>query len=403
MQAAPSPVRRYFADYDGGFTISPVDPRRNPFELKVNFQDQLRSTVFSRAVSTWTDSAGNVNLVGNQHNFELPRGRLIVSGFALTPNLIYNLNIDYNTVNSSQINFRAYWLGYRFGRGLTVYLGQDKVPGSREWLGSSTNTLGPDRSMATTFFRPSLSQGIWVSGQVGDAFSYRAMASNGFDTYQITPQELSTKFCYSASLWWEPGGAFGAAYSDLEWHDQLAVRLGGCLTYDPVRGQQSDPNAPENTSVRLSDGTPINETGAIAPGLTIQNYDITLGTIDLGFKRRGLSATGEIYLMGLSSLRGSGPLGVSSIFNYGGFGQVGYFLLPRRCEIYSRTSVVTGPNGTGTEYAGGLNWFFLPGKQNLRFTFDAGWLRHCPADQNRTDYQAGQTGLLVRSQLQAVF
>jgi hypothetical protein len=34
---------------------------------------------------------------------------------------------------------------------------------------------------------------------------------------------------------------------------------------------------------------------------------------------------------------------------------------------------------------------------------DAAWLDHCPADQNRTNYQAGQTGWLLRSQVQAFF
>ena len=64
---------------------------------------------------------------------------------------------------------------------------------------------------------------------------------------------------------------------------------------------------------------------------------------------------------------------------------------------------MTGPFGTGAEYAGGFNWFFLPGKQNLRFTLGAAWLHRCPADQNRTNYQAGQTGWLLRSQLQSFF
>lgn len=51
----------------------------------------------------------------------------------------------------------------------------------------------------------------------------------------------------------------------------------------------------------------------------------------------------------------------------------------------------------------GLNHFFLPGKDNLFFTFDAAWLENSPAGQNRTGFVAGQTGLLARTQIVAVF
>jgi hypothetical protein len=45
----------------------------------------------------------------------------------------------------------------------------------------------------------------------------------------------------------------------------------------------------------------------------------------------------------------------------------------------------------------------LPGKQNLKLTFDVAWLNHNPADQNRTDYLVGESGLLLRTQFQTFF
>ena len=155
----------YSVGYDRGFAIAPVDPEQTPFSLKFNFQNQLRYTGFARDVKSWTDSAGNVNPVTNRSNFELPRGRLVFSGMALVPEFNYNVNIDYNTVTSNSINFRAFWLSYRFSRALEIFAGQNKVAGSREWLNSSMDTLGVDRSLATTFFRPSLSQGVWMTGE----------------------------------------------------------------------------------------------------------------------------------------------------------------------------------------------------------------------------------------------
>ena len=394
---------KYYVGYDRGFVFRPIDPEESPFELKINGQDQIRYTGFEREHAIWTDSAGIPTIISNQSNFQIPRGRLILSGFTFRRELKYNLNIDYNTVGASQINFRAYWLAWRFSRAMTVFAGQSKVPGSREWLESFVNTLGADRSMATTFFRPSLSQGIWATGEPADGLFYHVMMSNGFNTVGSTPQTLSSVMAFSGSVWWEPLGDFGNGYSDFEWHAEPSIRLGTSLTYSPEQGPQGSTTAPENSSIRLSNGTLITETGALAPGVTLNAFKIGLETVDLSYKHRGFSASTELFSQQLFGLKGSGPLPMTSISQYGGFVQGGYFVIPQKAEPYLRASYVTGPSGSGSEYAGGFNWYFLPGKQNLRFTFDAAWLDNNPATQNRTNLQSGQTGILVRSQIQIFF
>ncbi|MFO1040416.1 MAG: porin [Planctomycetaceae bacterium] len=393
----------FAATFDRGFVIRPVDSDETPFELKINGQNQFRYTGFERDDATWTNSAGVTTPINNMSNFQIPRGRLIFSGYTFRKELLYNLNIDYNTVGNSQINFRAYWLAWRFSRAMTVYAGQSKVPGSREWLASFVDTLGVDRSMATTFFRPSLSQGIWATGEPASGFFYHVMMSNGFNTLGATPQQLSSLMALSGNVWWEPLGEFGRGYSDFEFHTEPAIRLGASLTYAPERGPQGGSTVPENSDIRLSDGTLITETGALAPGVTLNAFKIGLATVDVSYKYRGASLSGEFFYQNLYALTGSGPLPRSSIRQYGGFAQAGYFVIPQKLEPYARASFVTGPYGTGSEYAGGFNWFLLPGKQNLRFTFDATWLNDCAADQNRTNLQAGQNGILVRSQLQIFF
>ncbi|MFO1023111.1 MAG: porin [Planctomycetales bacterium] len=409
LERLPDPINNgaspweYYTCFDRGFVIRPLDPDKSPFELKITGQDQIRYAGFQRDVSTWTDSAGVVSPVDNMSNFQIPRGRLILSGFAFRKELLYNLNIDYNTVGNSQINFRAYWLAWRFGRGLTVYAGQSKVPGGREWLLSFVDTQGVDRTMATTFFRPSLSQGIWATGEPTDGVYYHVMMSNGFNTLGATPDQLSSLMAFSGSTWWEPWGSFGRGYSDFEWHEDPAIRIGTSLTYAPERGPQGGSSVPENSAIRLSDGTLITEIGALAPGVTLNAFKIGLATVDFAYKHHGFSMSGEFYSQNLYDLRGSGPIARSSIYQYGGFAQAGYFVIPQKLEPFLRTSHVTGPFGSGAEYAGGFNWFPLTGKQNLKFTFDTASLDNCPADQNRTNYVAGQTGLLVRSQLQIYF
>src|SRR5262245_16216159 len=393
----------YFAGYDKGFIIHPIDPDEFPFSFKFNNQTQVRYTAFDAGERTWTDSTGAVKPITDRSNFEIPRGRAVFSGFVFRPDLTWMLNIDYNTVSDSAINFRAYWMAYTFNRGLTLYLGQNKVPGSREWLVSNMYMLGPDRSMATTFFRPSLSQGIWATGEPIDGLFYHAMISNGFNTLNTSPSQLDSRMAFSLSVWDEPWGEFGAGYGDFEWHEEPALRFGTSLTYSPEQGQQGDPDAPENAEIRLTDGTVLTATGALAPGVTLNIYYVGLESFDVSYKYRGFSISGEIYLQQLFGLRGNGPLPVSSLFAYGGFLQSGYFVIPQKFELYGRTSQITGRNGNGGEFALGFNWFFLPGKQNLRYTLDAAWVERSPADQNRTDYRAGDTGVLIRSQFQLFF
>jgi hypothetical protein len=393
----------YIATYDNGILIRPKSFDKSPFSLKINHQNTFRYTGFVRDEDSWVDSIGNTNPISNRTDFAVPRGRLIFSGNALLPNLTYLLNIDYNTVNNNPIGFRAYVLSYRFSRALQGHIGQNKVPGTREWLHSSFDAqLGPDRSMATTFFRPSLSQGVWVTGQPVDGLNYHSMISNGFNTLNVNPSRLNNRFCSSSSAWWEPWGDFGRGYSDIEEHTEPAVRLGGSFTFTIEQGSQAS-EYPENTLVRLSDGTLITQQGALAPGVTLQAFHLALTAIDVAFKYRGLSLSTEIYRQGLGAFQGSGPLPVSSLETYGGVAQAGCFVIPQKVELYSRNSFVTGDYGSGTEIATGFNWFVLKGKSNLRYTFDTAWLDSSPADQNRTGFVSGQSGILIRTQITSSF
>ncbi|MBI1325825.1 porin [bacterium] len=395
---------RFRVDYENGFTIVPLDPDATPFSLRVRSQNVFRYNGFARTESFWTDSAGNRIPIANDNYFGIPRGRIIFSGTALLPELRYLLNIDYNSVTNNPIGFRAYVLSYRFSDAIELSIGQSKVPGSREWLESAFAPLqGPDRSMATTFFRPSLSQGIWITGEPLDGWYYHAMVSNGFNTLNLAPDRLNDRFCWSASTWWEPWGEFGAGYSDLQNHEDAAIRIGGSYTYAIGRGSQSESDAVENSPIRLSDGTLITTPGALAPGVTLQSYDISLGAIDLAYKYKGIGVSTELYWQDLLGLRGTGPLPIRSTGAFGGFVQGGYFVVPQQGELYARTSYVTGDYGAGYELGGGFNWFFRRGRENLRFTLDGAWLDGSPAGQNRTGYVAGQTGVLLRAQITAVY
>ncbi|MFM8220082.1 MAG: hypothetical protein ACKOJF_14315, partial [Planctomycetaceae bacterium] len=251
----------WHAGYDRGFVITPAAGNDSPFSLRITNQTMFRYAGFLTERENWIDTAGIEHQLADFSNFQIPRGRLSFAGKALLPALGYQLTIDYNTVSSDPIGFRAYILSYEFSEALVLHAGQNKVPGSREWLTSAFQVQGPDRSLATTFFRPSLSQGVWITGSGFEQVHYHLMLSNGFNTSNLPARELNVSPCWSGSVWWEPWGEFGKDASDLQWHDSPALRLGTSQTYVADRGSQSNSGSPENSLLRLSDGTVITNTG----------------------------------------------------------------------------------------------------------------------------------------------
>ncbi|WP_169980129.1 porin [Tautonia rosea] len=390
------------AFYDEGFVLG-SDDEKVPYLLKTNIRMQFRHTGFRRSRLFWIDSAGIVRPIRNRQDFEIERGRLSFEGFFYDPDLQYYLNLDFDTDDQHVVIAHDFWINYRFNRALDVYIGKAFVPGSRSWLEGSTRTQFADRPMATTFFRPDRSVGIWALGEPVEKVFYRVMLANGFDTADLTFEEINEQPAYSGSLWSEVIGDFGRGFSDLEWHERLAVRLGNSLTYAP-----GSPAAiffqpvSEQNFVRLSDGTPLFEPGALAPGVTVNDFDITLYAIDAALKYRGLSINAEYYLRWLNDIQGDGPLPITRLFDHGYYVQGGYFVLRERVELIARHSQVNGRFGSGAEYALGMNWF-INRTHYLKFTFDATWLDAIPAQNSGPNYRAGDSGIMFRSQLQLAF
>lgn len=395
---------KYRVGYDSGFALIPENFEDSPFTLKIDSRGMVRFAGFRKSKENWVNSAGQVNAIDNFTNFQIPRGRLIFTGNAFLPELSYLLNIDFNTVTNYPINFFAYSLSYRFSRMVEIYAGLGKVPGARHWLMESFSAYqGPDYPMATTFFRPSLSQGVWFKGEPFDHVFYHAMLANGFNTENIVPGQLYDRFAVAASAWWEPLGPFGTGYSDVENHKDPVLRVGASYTLAAGEGNQSESGGVENSAVRLSDGTLISLPGALAPGVTLNSFNIGLAAFDLAMKYRGYSLCGELYLQRLSDFKTNKPIPFDATSAWGGFLQGGFFVLPQTLELYSRSCLVSGDYGSGSEVAGGFNWYILKGKNNMRYTFDGAWLNNSPAQQARTDYVAGQSGFLLRTQFLIIY
>ena len=389
--------------YDKGFAlVAPSDRQRTPFSLKLNVTTQVRYTGFARSVDSWTNSAGMVLPTRDRSYFSLNRNWFSFSGFAFSPRLRFNATVFSTSATNQTIALG--FLSYEFSKALIVNSGYFKVPGTREWIESARYPLGVDRTLANTFFRPGISPGVWVQGEPIRDVYYVAGIFNDLSSVTNVTNRANTNMTYVGNFWWEPLGSFGPGFADEEFHETPVVRLGASVVYDrSVREPNLEQGLtnPENTILRLSDGTPLYLPNALAPGATVERAHVLLASYDLAVKYRGLSLSSEIYTRWMTSLRADVPTPAGTlrdIDDVGGFAQGSFALVPRRFELFARTSGVFGRFSDGGAYGGGFNWEVLASR-NIRATFEAKRVNHSPADNVLYGYFVGQSGTLFQLQV----
>ena len=392
--------------YNDGFVlVAPSDKQKTPFALKLNISTQVRYTGFYKSADSWTDSAGHVWPIINRSYFALNRNFFSFSGFAFSPNLLYNVTVFSTSTTNQTIAIGA--LSYVLDKGLSLNAGYYKVPGTREWL-EPIRQLGADRTMANTFFRPSVSPGFWLSGEPLERLHYIMGIYNDVNSMSSNAFRGNTNMTYAGHVWWEPLGEFGVGYGDAVYHKNLVMRTGSSLVFSRSR-LEANPNPyqtnPENTVLMLSNGTPLYEPGALGKGISVNATNLLLYSYDLAFKYRGVSLSGEYYarwFFDLGTASGAVPSANQTIFDNGGLAQISAPIVPRHLELFARSSGVFGQFGNGTEYGGGLNWF-IGGNPRMRATAEAKRINHSPANNVLYGYFAGQSGTLLQLQLQTEF
>jgi len=378
--APPKGLRLYDAKESGGF----------PFSANIEGFMQVRWFEFARGSTGWQNAAGQYSPINNINSFNINRFMLTPYGYVAHEQLIWSLTLFGTTDNGKNDAIVPLGVvGWKFTDDLSITAGTTFVAGTREWIISNRWMQGVDRSMANTFFRDGL-------------VTYRAGVWNSIQGATSGVLRKGTSMAWAGNMWWEPTGPFGLGYSDMEIHDAPAWRLGCSGLTARTEAIDNPGENPEDTIVRLSDGTPIALTGALGPGTTVNAFDLSLATVDAGWKYRGIALNVEYYFRLIDNLVGSGSFDRSSIFDQGGQAYVAWCVVPREYEFYGRTSAVTGPYGTGQEYGGGFNWYLFGSRQS-RFTFEALHILRSPADNILYPYRAGYTGTAIQSQLCLIF
>ncbi len=409
QQLGGIPAPRYIpaTDFVGskGFEVYARRSQGFPASLYLNGFMQVRWFEFARSVTSWSDSTGALYPVNNINTFEINRFFITTEGFVTDEQIPYSISLfgttDYG--NNSAITPLGY-VGYQFNDNLSIAGGVTFVAATREWTTSSRWVLGIDRSMANTFFRPSYSPGVEFAGNFLDGeLTWRGGAWNSIDGSLAGVNRNGTSMAWAGIISWEPWGKYGLGYSDMEIHDEPALRI-GCSGIHALSQavEATNGNNPEDTIIRLSDGTPIAAPGALGPNSQVDQFRLQLASIDAGWKYNGVSLNFEYYWRLLNDFVGTGPFNQQSLFDQGGAAYMSFCVVPRKYEVYGRSSAVTGLYGTGQEYGGGFNWYLRKSRQT-KLTLEALYYNRSPADNTLYPYRAGYSGTAIQTQMLVIW
>jgi hypothetical protein len=359
------------------------------------------------AEGTFTDHLGNEHAVDGRNDIFSHRIMLFFKGWVGSPRLIYNIVLW--TVNTTDQRALFACIGYQFSREFSLYAGLNGNPGTRSLQGSHPFWLGTDRVMADDFFRPFFGSGVWAQGEPVPGLWYNAMVSNNSSSLGVKATQLDRKFTTGASVWWMPTThEFGprGAYGDWEMHEKVATRFGISTVYSPEQRFTDSSGAPGNTTIRLADSLNVFDTGSLAPGVTVQNVDYRILSVDAGVKYRGIFLQMELYSRRLNGFDADGPVPVKEIVDKGFYVQGAFYPVPKKLELYAAMSQIYGDKDAGfsnsSEYLVGANWY--PFKtRNHRLNVQVIDVNRSPVSSTFGYYTGGQKGTTVSAAFSVFF
>lgn len=399
------------AEFDRGVFIRSTDLDARPYAIYIGGRLQLRHSGFTRDATDWTDSAGVTREIRNRNQFDAERVRLNISGTAVDPRLTYIFVFDGDADRGSDVQQLAYIFSYEFHPAFQMLLGRWKAASDREWLLSSRHLRFVDRAMATGYFRAGYSDGVWLLGDLGEAFHYEASLTNGLNTSTTEANNLDDNLSFALTAYCDPLGPYGDGEADYACHTEPVIRLGWSFAFDKS-DDRSDVGLPlgDEGLLRLSDGTLLADVGALAPGVRVLSARVLKASFDAGLKWRGWSLSGEYFIRSIQDLRADGLLPVNKLDDYGFRFDAGVFLVPKRFDVNLRMSQVSGLQGDALEYSIGCNWYWgdgrIEGKLDDRInklSFDVTELKGTPTTIGASDFLAGDDGVLFRTQVQVGF
>ncbi|HEY2432245.1 MAG TPA: DUF3011 domain-containing protein [Vicinamibacterales bacterium] len=349
---------------------------------------------------SYVDAFGNSHTVQRRQDIQLQKWFSPFSGWFLTPKMRYYLYVW--SANTSQGDpaqvVGAGNLTWAFNRYVNVGAGITSLPSVRSTEGQFPYWLGvDDRLIGDEFFRGSYTSGVWLKGEVKTKFKYMAMFANNLSTLGVSAAQLDNKFdTQSFMLQWLPTtGEFGpwAGYGDYEGHEKLATRVGIHYTHS-LEDKQSQPGTDgiENTQIRLSDGSIVFTPDLFGPGVTVNEVDYRMSSIDAGLKYKGLAIEGEAYWRWLRNFEGVNTAGIPDVNDSGYQMQTSAMPIPKILQTYfSWSQIFGGAYGDDWEVRGGGNWFPMK-ERGIRINGEWMYVNRSPVGYTAYPYPVGAKG-----------
>lgn len=288
-------------------------------------------------------------------------------------------------------------ISYTFSKHARVGIGITPNLCIRSLQGPFPFFTATDRTMTEDALRGGFTNGFFIMGEILPTLSYTVMVCNNLSNLGITAGQLTRNLSKGINLVWMPTtGEFGprGGNGDFEHHEKLATRFGANYCHSREnRFNNTGTPSPDNTQVRMSDGVLFFETGALAPGVTVEEADFDMFAFDFGFKYRGLAIHGELYHRVLSDFDADGETPVKRIVDRGGKLEVLYMVVPKMVALYGVTSTIRDEFKRNPWEAGlGLN-IYPYRTRSWRINAQAMHVYKAAAGGVFGLYTAGQTGM----------
>ena len=351
-----------------------------------------------------TDHLGRQVQVTPRKDFQFHRVMLFSQGWLFSPKFQYSTFV-WTVQDTNQVAVGGA-LYYKFGNLMTLGAGWNAYPGTQSLQGSHPYWESYDRVMSDEFFRPYFSQGVFAQGKLFPKLEYRWMVGNNNSNLDVPAVRLDRNLSAGAALTWYPTtGEFGprGAFGDYENHQNLATRFNLAYTYSPEDRQAAvGSTSGINTTLRLADSLNVFDTGAFAPGVTLERAHYQMVSAAVGMKYHGLWIQGEGYGRLLSHLVADGKLPVGEVRDTGFYVQLGKMIVPKRFELYGGTSFIFSNYGHPKEFFGGTNYYPW-NTRNLRLNTQLIYAYHSPVNSTFGFYTGQQTGPIFSIGMTAMY
>jgi hypothetical protein len=374
--------------------------------------------------TTTAGSSLSVDDPGNSAGIDIRRARLSFAGNVLTPDLTFKMEGDFYGAATGAFTVTDAFVAYRFNDQFKVKAGSFKVPFAKAELTSDTNLELMERPEELAPFDPVRALGFSLYGDIiKDQLSYEINVNDGGNSNTLRRDDtvglsanLDNRMAYYARMQWAGSGKVSdfAEEADLRADNREFIwMLGGAVGYESQNATNQAFPSPQGTTTVPG----LSSTSSGFANTYNLNGDLYRATLDWSAKCQGLALNTAGYIQQVNANPGNtsttsgttistGPYGAgkSSFFEWGAYGQAGYFVVPRTVELVGRAGVLgtEGGSNIGEYYTVGANYYVFK-NQNFKIMTDVTYTPEAAYTDAATSLLQNTHDVVFRVQLQIKF